>query len=244
MSETTELKGAKRRLIATPAPSAPGEGPGHYRLSTETWLVILREYVEGATVRELSMKWRVSEHAVRKRITQHGATKREWGDRAAAAQAKAREEAVRIARENSPEARAARLFDERPDDPPELADPEFLGRVAVLASGRAMGDQLWTEAKMLTSLAESYGRLTVRRERAALTLDTIPLELVAEIAVGAEDGWLGRMNLSHVRDDDPENPIRDWFWQKRAAREQARKAERDEAYRRGVDFGRQNPEPA
>lgn len=72
--------------------TAPSDRPAHYRLSTETWEIILEAYRQGATVPELALQWRVSEHALRKRITVHGATKRDWGDAQALQQAEARRE--------------------------------------------------------------------------------------------------------------------------------------------------------
>ena len=132
--------------------------PAHYRLSTETWEVILKEYVEGATGVELARKWRVSEHALRKRITRHKATKRDWGDAQAITQAAMRTEALAEARANDPEARAARLFDGIDLDEDD-GEPALLARAAILASGRAMKGRLWLEAKALAGLAESYSRL-------------------------------------------------------------------------------------
>ena len=133
--------------------------PAHYRLSTETWEVILKEYVEGATGVELARKWRVSEHALRKRITRHKATKRDWGDAQAITQAAMRTEALAEARANDPEARAARLFDGIDLEDEDDGDALVLARVALLASGRAMRERLWIEAKALAGLAESYARL-------------------------------------------------------------------------------------
>lgn len=152
---------------ATSAPrAAAGEKPAHYRLSSATWEIILGEYVQGATVTELCAKWRVSTHAVRKRITHHGATKREHGDREAMAQAHERELARAQARreeaEATPEARAKRLFEADPDEDEETGDPAALARLAILASGRAMKGRLWTEAKALAGLAETYGRVGER----------------------------------------------------------------------------------
>jgi hypothetical protein len=219
-----------------------GDKPAHFRLSKDTWKLILKEYVDGATATELSAKWRVSVHAIRKQITTHQATKGEWGDRIAIAQAAERDNAMRAARENTPEARADRLFEDRPDEPEAFGDPEVLGRVAVLASGRAMTDQLWNEAKVLTALAEAYGRLTARRDQAMPTLDTLPLDLLVEIAVGPESGWIGRMNLITAKEDDPENRIRELFWERREAREQRRKVEHQTSYAAGVEYGRRNPQ--
>lgn len=139
------------------------DAPAHYRLSTETWEIILKEYREGATAPFLALKWRVSIHAVRKRITQHKATKRDWGDAQAIGQAVAREAELEEARRNSPEAVAARLFDGiGPLDDDEAGDPAVLMRVATRASGRAMTGRLWSEARALAGLAESYARLAER----------------------------------------------------------------------------------
>lgn len=154
--------------------------PAHYRLKAGTWEVILKEYVEGATAPELAAKWRVSEHALRKRITEHGATKRDQGDAQAITQAAMREEALAEARANDPEARASRLFDGVELEAAE-SDPGVLGKAAVLASGRAMAGRLWAEAKALVGLAESYGRLAKTAGGAAVTLETIDLPLLYEI---------------------------------------------------------------
>lgn len=145
----------------------PSDRPAHYRLSTATWELILKEYREGATARELALKWRVSQHAVRKRITLHESTKRDWGDSQAISQAVAREAELAQARANSPEARAARLFTTDPDEDAAAGDPAELARAAVLASGRAMRGQLWTEARTLAGLAEVYTRLAERRAAVA-----------------------------------------------------------------------------
>ncbi|WP_332656970.1 hypothetical protein [Brevundimonas sp.] len=129
----------------------------------------------------------MSEHAIRRRVTRHGATKREWGDAQAISQALARE----AARRNSPEAVAARLFDGVGMLEVEaVADPAVLARLATLASGRAMTARLWAEARALSQLAESYARLAARQEAGRVTLDTVPLELIARIAVGPQDDWI------------------------------------------------------
>ncbi len=145
----------------------PSDRPAHYRLSTATWELILKEYREGATARELALKWRVSQHAVRKRITMHESTKRDWGDSQAITQAVLREAELAQARANTPEARAARLFTVDPDEDAAAGDPGELARTAVLASGRAMRGRLWNEARTLAGLAEVYTRLAERRAAAA-----------------------------------------------------------------------------
>ncbi len=145
--------------MTAPASAVAADRPAHYRLSTETWELILKEYREGATAPFLSRKWRVSEHAVRRRITRHGATKRDWGDEQAIGQAVAREAEIEEARRNAPEAVAARLFAGVDLDDDE-GDPGALARIAALVSGRAMKGRLWAEAKALAGLAESYARLS------------------------------------------------------------------------------------
>lgn len=125
----------------------PSDRPAHYRLSTATWELILKEYREGATARELALKWRVSQHAVRRRITMHDSTRRDQGDRQVIA-------------------RAARLFATDRDEDAAAGDPAELARAAVLASGRAMRGQMWTEARTLAGLAEVYTRLAERRAAA------------------------------------------------------------------------------
>jgi hypothetical protein len=146
-------------LTPNPVPAPPAaDRPAHYRLSTETWELIVKEYREGATAPFLSRKWRVSEHAIRKRVTQHGATKRDWGDAQAIGQALAREAELEEARRKAPEAVAARLFAGVALD----EDPATLAQVATLASGRAMKGRLWAEAKALAGLAEAYARLAAQ----------------------------------------------------------------------------------
>jgi len=183
--------------MSDPKPPAV-DRPAYYRLSTETWELILKEYREGATAPFLSRKWRVSEHAIRKRCTQHGATKRDWGDAQAIAQATAREAELEEARRNAPEAVAARLFtgiDMEADE----GDAAVLGRTAVLVSGRAMKGRLWNEAKALAGLAETYSRLAEREaknaEAAKLTVETIDLQLLFDILVTDSEAALARFHL-------------------------------------------------
>jgi len=191
----------------------PSEKPAHYRLSTATWALILKEYCEGATAPFLARKWRVSEHAIRKRATQHGATKRDWGDAQAIGQALAREAELEEARRNSPEAVAARLFDgvAAPvgDDG---GDAAALMRTAILASGRAMRGRLWTEAKALAGLAESYARLGERTAGVGVTMETMDLKLLYEVLTN--DGSLAsrRLGLWNDGKDDPERPLKEAYW--------------------------------
>lgn len=197
--------------------SSPIARPAHYRLSTETWALILKEYREGATAPFLARKWRVSEHAVRARITRHKATKRDWGDEQAIGQALAREAELEEARRNSPEAIAARLFDGiAADEVDGAVDPASLARTATLASGRAMRGRLWAEAKALAGLAESYARLGEKRERAQLGPDDIPVALLAEILLDRDRAFAERMWVNG--EDDPDRDLKVAYQQERYAR--------------------------
>lgn len=127
--------------------------PGHYRLSTETWMTILEEYKQGATTTLLAAKWKVSEHALRKRITVHGATKRDWGDACARAGAEAWDEEVAAAHAPLP-----------PLTPPEegaaaATDARTLGQRVLRGVGRALDQGRLEEAKALGALAASLGRI-------------------------------------------------------------------------------------
>lgn len=127
--------------------------PGHYRLSTETWMTILEEYKRGATTTLLAAKWKVSEHALRKRITQHEATKREWGDACARAAAEAWDEEMAAAYVALP-----------PLTPPEeglaaATDARTLARRVLRGVGRALDQGRLEEAKALGALAASLGRI-------------------------------------------------------------------------------------
>ncbi|MDO1557972.1 hypothetical protein Q0812_00845 [Brevundimonas sp. 2R-24] len=160
-----------------PEPDDHETRPAHYHLSRATWKMILDEYKAGATAPFLAAKWRVSVQAIRARITRHKATKRDWGDAQALAQAQARDEALRVKAERSPKARAARLFEGLVDEaagPGDEATPAALMRQAVIASGRAMHGRLWNEARVLSGLAEAYGRLARAQRDAGLGPDWGP----------------------------------------------------------------------
>ncbi|WP_372519996.1 hypothetical protein [Brevundimonas sp.] len=220
---------------AVPVPDPPkADRPAHYRLSTETWLLIVKEYREGATAPYLASKWRVSEHALRRRITQHGATKRDWGDSQAIAMATAREAELEEARRNSPEAVAARLFAGLPmpaDDgtlEDGAEDPAALARMATLASGRAMRGRLWAEARALGALAETYQRLAAREAEteaaggggangggrgAALTPETAPLGLIHAILTMDAETKSERFRMDpDAGEGQPDHAIKKAYW--------------------------------
>lgn len=206
--------------MTQPSASPSTARPAHFRLSTETWELILKEYREGATAGGLARKWRVSEHAVRARITRHKATKRDWGDAQAIGQALAREAELEEARRNSPEAIAARLFDGiEGEEADGGVDPAALARTAVLASGRAMRGRLWAEARALAGLAESYARLGEKQVRAQIGADDIPLELLGAILLDEDHVYLQRLAVKG--EDDPDRAVKIAFHEARGARVRA-----------------------
>lgn len=194
--------------------SPPTTKPAHYRLSKATWEIILKEYREGATTTDLSAKWRVSEHALRKRITTHGSTKRDWGDAQAIDQAAAREAELEAARRNGPEAAAARLFDGigGPRDEDDEADHFLLARAATRASGRAMRGRLWAEAKALAGLAETYARLNDRAVSAPPTAARMDLEDLLDIIMLTAPGVYARFRVDPDNRDDPDKALKAEFW--------------------------------
>jgi len=178
--------------------------PAHYRLSRATWEIILEAYRNGATVPELSERWRVSAHALRRRITVHGATKRDWGDKIAREQAGAREQ-MQAERAQAQAARVEALFADIEGEGDPSAD--VLMHNALRASGRAMRAQMWDEAKALTQLAEAYGRLAQKQERIAalgdFTLDDLPLELIMLVALDIDQCASSRLAIWGDKDPDP-----------------------------------------
>jgi len=185
--------------------------PAHYRLSRATWEIILEAYRNDATVPELSERWRVSQHALRKRITVHGATKRDWGD------ARAREQAERAAAEA---VRAEALFAPSEEEADETA--EVLAETAMRASARAMRGRMWDEAKALAQLAEAYGRMAQRGERARargeVTLDDIPLELIKALALNEDQCASSRLA---IWDEADPHPAKQEYWAVNAAQREA-----------------------
>lgn len=206
-------------MTQSAAPPA-ADRPAHYRLGDETWALILKEYREGATAPSLEKKWRVSQSAIRRRATKHKSTKRDWGDEQAIDRALARETELEEARRNSPEAVAGRLFDGIELNEAEAGDPAVLMRAATLASGRAMQGRLWTEAKALAGLAESYARLGAREARSGGggTIETVDLQLLFDILFDDKHRVVERFAVDPDNiEGDPDAALKRAFWERRAA---------------------------
>ena len=148
---------------------APPEAPATYfRLSDETWAIIVEEYANGATAKQLGAKWKVAPNSVYRHVGRAKMTKRDCGDMRARAHAKAvslaasAKEAKRGPRPETIEPTLTTLFAAPPEDDPDATDPAALAQAATLASGRAMKGRLWAEAKALAGLAEAYARLAAQ----------------------------------------------------------------------------------
>jgi hypothetical protein len=135
----------------------------------------------------------VSQHALRKRITVHGATKRDWGDARAREQAEARER-MQAERAAAEAVRAEALFAPSEEEANETA--EVLAETAMRASARAMRGRMWDEAKALALReAQPQGEVMSIPEPAAAVelpmerpLHTPPLKpLIADLALAAGD---------------------------------------------------------
>ena len=226
MTQTPPPDSFPHRTPKGPRPPRDPDGPAHYRLSPETWALILAEYREGATAPELAQKWRVSLHALRKQITRSESTKRDWGDEQAVAQAQGRAEAIAAARNDCAEARAARLFDDIESEPEAAGDPAGLARLAAMASGRAMRGRLWTEARALTALAESYQRMA-GQERARETgrLETLPLISVFDVCMADDERLEARFHIStRPGASEPDRDLKEAWWEVRRVRQQVEAA--------------------
>lgn len=133
----------------------------HYRLAPETWALVVEDYADGATAKEVGAKWKVAPSSVYRQAAAVGRGKRSVGDARARAHARMVEEEAAAHRALQPVgSRALKgLFSPAPVDDPQAGSAETLMQVATLASGRAMRGRLWAEAKALAGLAESYARL-------------------------------------------------------------------------------------
>lgn len=206
-----------RRPKKAPTPGAE-DRPAHYRLSGATWEIILDEYRNGATVPELSERWRVSGHALRKRITVHGATKRDWGDRIAIETAKAREaaqgeaEKARVEQEAAAEAALAQaLFGPLTAEDAHEGKAAVLASTAMIASGRAMLMRRLPEAQGLARLAEVYVRLMDRQEKAH-SFENTPLEVLLAARFNGEMMSARFALTPESKHDDPQYELKALYW--------------------------------
>ena len=196
-------------------PTRPPVVPCHYHLSKETWAEVVEAYRSGATARELAVKWKVSPGSIYYQAGRAGWSKKRNGDQLAREHARAVEaaEAERAEPARREQRALKNLFAPAPVDDPEADDPVALARAATLASGRAMKGRLWTEAKALAGLAESYARLGERSKRRALTVETMDLKLLFE-AMHCDQEIIRERFWIHG-DEDPDRAVKSAYWEHR-----------------------------
>ncbi len=196
----------------------------HYRLSPETWAIIGEEYRNGAMAKDVAAKWKVAPSSVYRHACRDGWTKKSMGDARARAHARMVEAEEEAARSLHPVGTRAlkNLFAPAPVDDPEASDPAALARAATLASGRAMKGRLWTEAKALAGLAESYARLGERGRGGGQTLETMDLGLLFEVLADDDGVAARRLALDPDRVDDPDRAIKEAYQDRLTEVRQAR----------------------
>jgi hypothetical protein len=168
--------------------------PSHYYLSDESWDEILQAYRNGATARDLAVKWKVSIGSVYYRAGLAGFGKKTHGDERARAHARAVEEREPTRGPvdwQTYKDQTAALFCDAEPDPEGPADPAVLARQAMTASGRAMREGMWPEAKALSGLAESYARLAERMGGTAYDPERLPLQTLLAVLEN-RDGLIKR----------------------------------------------------
>lgn len=114
------------------------------------------------------------------------------------------------------------LFAPAPADDPDATDPAALARAATLASGRAMKGRLWTEARALAGLAESYARLGERARGGGQTIETMDLALIFEVLADDHGVAARRLALNPDRVDDPDRAIKEEYQRRLAEVRQTR----------------------
>lgn len=126
----------------------PNAHATHFRLSPESWQLILEAYRDGATAKELAAKWKVAPGTIYRYVRERGFTKKHTSDAIARAHAQkvADEEASELASHAAP-----------PGPPPD-SDPAALRKQAMTDMARAM-------AAGRTAEAERLGRLILTLDK-------------------------------------------------------------------------------
>lgn len=191
----------------------PDRRAAHWRLKPETWAMVMAEYRGGATAPELAAKWRVSIHAIRKRITETKSAKCDHGDAAAVEQARGWD----ASRETARTAFRDRVFDLFAcglDDAEDTDDPGRLSRQAMMAAGRAMREGHWEEARGLLAFGEQFAKVAgMERDRRACDLESLPLGAVFAARFASKE----RVEpLFHLSDrpgvKDPDRDVKTMYW--------------------------------
>lgn len=121
----------------------------HFRLSPESWQLILEAYRDGATAKELAAKWKVAPGTIYRYVRERGFTKKANSDAIARAHAQAMEdeEAEALARRHDP------MIAEPDSDPAALRKQAMADMARALAAGRTV------EADRLGRLILTLGKM-------------------------------------------------------------------------------------
>lgn len=190
---------------------AYAEAPAtHFRLSAETWAIIAEEYRNGATAKDLGAKWKVAPTSVYRYACRDGWTKKKMGDARARAHARMVEDEEAATRSMNPiGSRALKaLFSPAPVADPDAGDAAALAKAALLASGRAMKGRLWSEAKALAGLAESYARMADRTGGTNIAPEKLPLETLLSVLENRDGVITKRVNFDPTGPYDSETEMK------------------------------------
>lgn len=167
--------------------------------SPEVWNRVRDDYLSGMPAADVALKHDVTEASLRARACKQGWSRYLHPEASTAA---------------PPPAMA--LF-EPLEGQGEASDPATLARQATLASGRAMSARMWSEAKALAALAETFQKLADREGggRGELTVETAPLQLVFDILMMEHAQITKRFGVDP--DDHDACPLKTAFWKKRGA---------------------------
>lgn len=167
--------------------------------SPEVWDRVRDDYLSGMPAADVALKHDVTEASLRARASKQG-----WSR-------------YLHPEASTPPPPAVPILFEPTDGQGEASDPATLARQATLASGRAMSARMWSEAKALAALAETYQKLADRKggEQAELTVETAPLQLVFDILMMEHAQITERFGMDP--DDRDDCPLKTAFWKKRGA---------------------------
>jgi hypothetical protein len=196
--------------------------PTWFRLSEDSWNEIREAYRNGATAKELAVRWKVSPSSIYRHAWEGGWSKKRSADADARAHAAAIAEEER-ADQTRPDPEAGLFGPPGEGDEAMLGDPAALAEQAMAASVRAMRARLFAEAEKLARLSEAYGRMAEKRGGPAVTIETIDLQTLYDIVMN-KDGRVGERFRVDPDDPGPRDPILVRYWSHRYAEHKAEQA--------------------
>lgn len=194
--------------------------PTWFRLSEDSWNEIREAYRNGATAKDLAIRWKVSPGTIYRHACAGGWTKKHSADADARAHAAAIAEEER-ADQTRPD--PAGLFPPPGDGETVPDDPAALAEQAMAASVRAMRARLFAEAEKLARLSEAYGRVAEKQGAPAVTIETIDLETLCDIVLN-NDGRVTTRFRVDPDDHGPRDPVLVRYWTHQYAEHKAQKA--------------------